>query len=393
MANSQPSRQTSARFAFVALLALSFLFAQSLQTAAHANPKKGKKVDYGRVYLTVAGPESPDDKVVLLDSVEKKKEGPARESHFYDVAEVYFDGAYAGPATRSRRTFESVTPGPHTFEVIFQGGNRWVREIVVEAGRIYCLGVAYKPAPPIEKVEYCKPFGQVSVSTQPKFKKGEPVTFKATVARYSGENEPVYTWTVSAGTIVRGAGASEIEVDTAGVETDFTATVSVDEGSGRPLPPGSTLRCHAEANATTTPEPEDVVFDAYSGIAFDDVKARLDNFVIEARSVPQSTAYVIYYSGAGCRGGQRTSLGDLSVDYMVNTRGFDRSRVKLIDGGQSSMDWVELWVKPIGAATPTPRPDFPSSGDPGAPAVSKTNKQYPCVKSPLDAPRQERARH
>jgi len=39
MAKSQPSRPTCARFAFVALLALSFLFVQSLQTATHANPK------------------------------------------------------------------------------------------------------------------------------------------------------------------------------------------------------------------------------------------------------------------------------------------------------------------------------------------------------------------
>jgi hypothetical protein len=381
MANKQivaaHSRATVlARFAFVTIAALSFFFVQSLQTSVYAKPKKGKPAPYGRIKIYTSTGRYP-----------LRIEGDASNKT-----------RFITPENETTQTFERVyqlDPGKYTVEIAFSKNERWVREFVIEGGRIYCIGLGYtERTTTIKTPEYCKPFGQVTVAAQPTFEVGgEPITFKATVASYSGEVEPIYTWTVSAGSIMRGQGTSEIEVDTAGVsaETKITATVSVDEGSGRPLPPGSTLMCHAVANATVAAKVKP--FEAFSGIAFDDVKARLDNFVIDLQSAPDATAYVIYYSGQGCPSGQRSSLGDRSVEYMINTRGFDRSRVKLIDGGKSIMDWMELWVLPAGRKPPTPRPDFPLSGDPDAPRVSKANKQYPCVKSPIDEPRPERPRY
>jgi hypothetical protein len=362
-----------ARFAFFAIAALSFLFVQSLLIAAHANPKT-KKYSLGRVKIFTSTGSYP----------------------------LRIDGQSVGSSTPfvwegNTQTFEQkidLPPGSYTLQITFPNNERWVRPLVIEAGRIYCVGLAYTPKiTKIIKPEYCKPFGQINVRTQPKYKRGDLVTFEATVGSYSGDVDLIYTWSVTAGTIIRGQGTREIEVDTAGLvgATNITATVTVDEGSGRPLPPGSTLLCHAVADATTVPEPK--VFDVFNDIAFDDVKARLDNFVIQAQDAPDTTAYVIYYSGNKCPSGQRSSLGDRSVEYMINTRGFDRSRVKLINGGKSTMDWVELWVLPLGAQPPTPRPDFPLSGHPDAPKVSKANKQYPCVKTPLDEPRQEGSRY
>jgi hypothetical protein len=357
-----------ARFAFAALLALSFLFVQSLQTVAHANPKKEKRASFGRLKIHTTTGTYP----LLIKGAASNKT------------------PFETPATETTQTFErlyDLPPGRYTVQITFSERKIWLREFDIEAGLIHCIGLGYTEAPPEPVVEYCKPFGQVNVSAQPEYTVGEPVTFTATVANYSGDVEPIYTWTISAGTIMRGQGTSEIEVDTAGVAgaTNITATVAVDEGSGKPLPPGSTLTCHASANATTIPKP----INRFYFKAFDDVKARLDDFVIEAQSIPHSMAYIIYYSGNKCPAGQRSSLGERSVEYMRDSRKFDPSRIKLIDGGKSEMDWVELAVVPLGSPAPQPHPNDlpPLTND-----VPADLKSYPCVKDPLDGPRLDRPR-
>lgn len=356
-----------ARFAFAALLALSFLFVQSLVIGAHATPKD-KKYHLGRIKIFTSTGSYP----LRID-------GDAGNKTPYE---------HVGKTTTFEQKFD-LEPGKYTVEIAFSENERWLRQFIVEAGRIYCIGLGFtEKIIPVVKTEYCKPFSQVNISAPPTYDiGGEPIRFTANVSDYSGDNDPIYTWSVSAGTIMRGQGTNEIEVETTGVpeNTQITATVAVDEGSGKPLPPGSTKSCHVVANATSVAKGR--IYETYSGIAFDDVKARLDNYVIGLQRDPHSIAYVIYYSGSECRRkNQRTALGELSVKYMIESRGFDRSRIKLIDGGTSSMDWVELHVLPVGAKEPQPRPDFPSSGHPDAPTVSKANRQYPCVKSPLDGP-------
>src|ERR1051325_1428631 len=106
MAKSLQTRSTApAKFAFVALVALSLLFVQSLNSEAHASPDK-KRPNYGRVKLST----DPEGFPVLID------------------------GQPAGSTTKSARLID-LAPGPHTLEILFPQ-ERWTREFVVSAGRI-----------------------------------------------------------------------------------------------------------------------------------------------------------------------------------------------------------------------------------------------------------------
>src|SRR5215212_5030112 len=157
-AHSRAAVQT--RFVLFALLALSFLFAQSLQMTARADSKK--KPNYGRIKIST----NPGGYPVLID------------------------GQPAGTTTESERLLD-LPPGPHTVEIVFPNGERWTREFALAAGRIYCIGLAYAPKSiPIPAALPC-PY-PVNVSAPATANDGDVVTFTADVA-YSGSSALNYT--------------------------------------------------------------------------------------------------------------------------------------------------------------------------------------------------------
>ncbi|MDQ3817179.1 MAG: hypothetical protein M3362_05750, partial [Acidobacteriota bacterium] len=102
--------------------------------------------------------------------------------------------------------------------------------------------------------------------------------------------------------------------------------------------------------------PKNKCYDCFPVTAFDDTKARLDNFAIELQNNPQSRGYIIAYSGATSRPGQADRLITRAKDYLTNQRGIDSSRFNIINGGYRDTDYFELWVVPPGAEPPTPTP-------------------------------------
>ena len=318
-----------ARFAFIAWLALSFLFVQSLQTNVHADTKK--KPSYGRIKVST----NPGGYPILID------------------------GQPAGNTTPSERLLD-LPAGTHTVEIVFPNGERWTREFVVAAGRIYCIGLAYSPRTiPIPPKVPC-PY-PVNVSAPATVNDGEVITFTADVG-YSGSSALNYTWTISpAGArIINGAGTPTIMVDSTGIgRNNVTAILVVDDGSGE-------RSCRQTAQAVTniisTPPPpvKARIYDQFEPPAFDDVKARLDNLAIELQNAPTSQGYIIVYSGRRSRAGQADRLATRAKNYMIKERGIDSSRVVIINGGYRDSDYFELWLVPQGAeppqATPTVQP-------------------------------------
>jgi hypothetical protein len=323
------------RFAFFAFIALSFLFAQSLQTSAHADTKK--KPNYGRIKIST----NPGGYPVLID------------------------GQPAGSTTESERLLD-LPPGPHTVEIIFPNGERWTREFAVSAGRIYCIGLAYAPKTiPIPAALPC-PY-PVNVSAPATANDGDVVTFTADVA-YSGSSALNYTWTVSpAGVrIMSGAGTPTIMVDSTGVgRQPITAILVVDDGSGERVC-RQTAQAVTNINAIALPPVKSRIYDQFEPPAFDDVKARLDNLAIELQNAPTSQAYIIVYSGRRSRTGQADRLAARAKDYMTKERGIDSSRLVVINGGYRESDYFELWLVPQGAeppqATPTVQPGEATPG-------------------------------
>jgi hypothetical protein len=323
------------KFAFVALLALTFFFVQSLQTTAHADTKK--KPNYGRIKIST----NPGGYPVLID------------------------GQPAGSTTVSERLLD-LSPGPHTVEILFPNNERWTREFIVAAGRIYCIGLAYSPRTiPIPAALPC-PY-PVNVSAPATANDGDVITFTADVA-YTGTSALNYTWTLSpAGVrIISGAGTPTIMVDSTGVgRQPVTAILVVDDGSGE-----RTCRQTAQAvtniNAIVLPPVKSRMYDQFEPPAFDDVKARLDNLAIELQNAPTSQAYIIVYSGRRSRPGQADRLAARAKSYMTKERGIDSSRLVVINGGYRESDYFELWLVPQGAEPPQATPSLqPGEAQPG----------------------------
>ena len=117
---------------------------------AHASPDK-KRPNYGRVKLST----NPGGFPILID------------------------GQPAGNTTASERLID-LAPGPHTIEILFPQ-ERWTREFVVSAGRIYCIGLAYAPRSiPLPAALPC-PY-PVNVSAPAQVADGEVITFASNVS-------------------------------------------------------------------------------------------------------------------------------------------------------------------------------------------------------------------
>ena len=176
----------------------------------------------------------------------------------------------------------------------------------------------------------------------------QPLTFSS---RHSGgvpaNINPVYKWTLSAGTIIEGQGTDTIKVDTNGLAGQTVrASLSMD---------GYTLECSADC-AVTIPLPKlnNRKFDEFPDISRNDEKARLDNFGIELQNDPTATAYVIVYPGKSGKRGEVQQHAKRVVDYLVNSRGLDQRRIVTLVGTPRDQLFVELWLTPQGATPPNP---------------------------------------
>jgi hypothetical protein len=174
---------------------------------------------------------------------------------------------------------------------------------------------------------------------------GTPITFTANVSGGATNVTATYNWSVSAGTITSGQGTPSITVDTTGLAGQtVTGTVQV---GGYPPECQTTASCSAQIAAP----PACRKFDEYGNIAFNDEKARLDNFAIQLQNEPGSQGYIVAYGSCGGEGQRRA---DRAKDYLVTTRGIDPGRITTIASDQcTDALTVELWVCPPGAPAPT----------------------------------------
>jgi len=176
----------------------------------------------------------------------------------------------------------------------------------------------------------------------------QPLTF---TSKYSGgvpaNVTPVYNWTVSAGTIIAGQGTDTIKVDTKGLAGQ-TVRASLSMG-------GYNLECAADCGVTIPlPKMMSRKFDDYLSIARNDEKARLDNFGIELQNDPTATGYVIVYPGRTSKRAEVQDQFGRVIDYLVNSRGIDKSRIRTIEGPKKDQLSKELWITPQGATPPNP---------------------------------------
>ena len=116
------------------------------------------------------------------------------------------------------------------------------------------------------------------------------------------------------------------------------------------------LLCCAPAHAQE-PTAQARKFDEFPDIQLSDLKARLDNFVIELQNNPAARGFIMIYRSRRDLPGLNSRVAQTIKYYLVYTRGFPAERIVTIDGGESNAGLVqELWVVPQGTA-PVPRAD------------------------------------
>lgn len=327
------------KFAFAALLALIFCVASPAATV-YAKKKPAK---YGTIKVQTTPAGLP----------------------------IEVDGKPEGDSTADWRIWDRE-PGLHTIVINLPNGQRWTREIKLDAGRIKCIALNYRPgAPP--SLSPC-PF-PVNLSAPATVNDGEIITFTSDVT-YGGTSALNYRWTVSPenARILSGVGTPTITVDTTGFAAQtITATLLVDDGSGE-------AACRQSAQALTFIPPlasrENPAreFDVCNNCSYDDQKARLDNLGVELQNDPSTTTYIIAYGGRTSRLGHASSLGARARDYLVTKRGIQPARISVLNGGFREQDGVELWIVPSGATPPQPRPTV-QAGDVRPPRPSPPRKR------------------
>lgn len=267
---------------------------------------------------------------------------------------IEVDGKPEGQTTSDWRSWDR-DPGVHTVVIILPNGLRWTREIILEAGRIKCVALNYRPGQPAAVTSPC-PF-PINLSAPSSVNDGEVITYTSDVA-YRGTSALNYTWTVSPSNakVLSGPGSPTITVDSTGLAGQrITATLVVDDGSGEPT-------CRQVVQSSTfipaLPPRENPAreFDVCCNCSFNDQKARLDNLAVELQNDQSTTTYIFAYGGRNSRVGQADRLGARARDYLVGNRGIAPARIVVLNGGFREEDCVELWILPSGAQTPQPRP-------------------------------------
>jgi hypothetical protein len=179
-------------------------------------PKTGKLAKTGEIQITTPVVRDQATGQVIFDGVY-----PLR-----------YDGKDSGFTSPDGILFDNQTPGRHIVEIRMPDGTSWTREILVEGGRRYCVGVTYKNTP-----KHCWDY-PLTANIASVSKDGDIITLTSNVA-YSGDIAPTYLWTVSSPNVkfISGSASSpEIKISTAEASGKVRVTlgVSVDDGSGNP---------------------------------------------------------------------------------------------------------------------------------------------------------------
>ena len=138
----------SFKFAFVALLALTFFAVQPSDVSA-----KTKKAKYGTIKILT----NPGGLLLTID------------------------GKTLGETMTEYRAID-LQPGIHNVKVRLPNGQFWIRDIEIPAGRVKCVVVNYRPLPVLPKSPCPFP---VSISAPNQVTDGEIISFTAD-ASYTG---------------------------------------------------------------------------------------------------------------------------------------------------------------------------------------------------------------
>jgi hypothetical protein len=121
------------------------------------------------------------------------------------------------------------------------------------------------------------------------------------------------------------------------------------------------LRCGEYKYAAPVPAEaknkfEQVPYDSFGKIPFEDVEARLDSFAVELQNLNEGKShyrgFIIVYAGRSARAAEASTTAACSKSYLVTVRNFAPDTVIAADGGYRDEFEVELYIIPNDAYPP-----------------------------------------
>lgn len=101
---------------------------------------------------------------------------------------------------------------------------------------------------------------------------------------------------------------------------------------------------------------EQVPYDSYGQMPFEDAEARLDSFVLQLQNMnegkPHYRGFIIIYAGRSAYAAEAGTLAECSKNYLVNVRNAAPDSVIAADGGYRDQFTVELYIMPNDAYPP-----------------------------------------
>ncbi|MBC7900894.1 MAG: hypothetical protein H7070_12675 [Saprospiraceae bacterium] len=168
---------------------------------------------------------------------------------------------------------------------------------------------------------------KVAVTAEPKF------TEKQTAA-------VTYNWTVSWGTIAKGAGTDTITIEPGEGTGTITATVEIENIWFKTI----TKSCTAYIQALPVPR----LYDEFRFYNQGYVKMVFDGFMVDLDNNPASQGYVVIYPETDRHYRQIVRI----IRAWAGTRRFDISRITLIRAEKNPKSVIQMWMIPAGAENP-----------------------------------------
>ena len=101
---------------------------------------------------------------------------------------------------------------------------------------------------------------------------------------------------------------------------------------------------------------EQIPYDSYGKIPFEDAEARLDNFMIQLQTLnegkPHYRGFIIVYAGRSAYAAEAGTIAECSKKYLISARNATPDMVIAADGGYRDEFTVELYIMPNDAYPP-----------------------------------------
>jgi hypothetical protein len=166
---------------------------------------------------------------------------------------------------------------------------------------------------------------------------GEDMKFSVSVNQAAAGSKLKYSWSIDRGSIINGQETERIVVATDGVDdTTITATVEIDG-----LPAGCQKTFSDTGVVVTGGHPS--VFDEFGEIPGDDIRARIDAFLISLQNNPDAYGYIINYGSP-----EKIAAREKLIAGHVDFRRFPVSAIHFKDGGREDKIRTRLYILPAG---------------------------------------------